>query len=99
MAKGSKGISKKTSKTSSKLLKKTSKSTASKIDKLDSKIDISEITMGFNVKDSEKNPKQKSLLDHKTLKKDHDKDVEQKETQKKDEGHMMAQLELIGFKA
>lgn len=98
MAKGSKGISKKTSKTSSKLLKKTSKSTASKVDKLD-KIDISEITMGINTQDSEKKLKQKSLLDHKSLKKDHDKDVEQKESQKKDEGDIMAQLELIGFKA
>lgn len=97
MAKPSKGIKKKSSKTSSKILKKNSKSTSSKVDKLDSKIDVSEITLlQLNQSNDEK---KKSILDHKSLKKDHDKDVETKENEKKNEGDLMKQLELIGFKA
>ncbi|CCH43785.1 hypothetical protein BN7_3339 [Wickerhamomyces ciferrii] len=101
MAKGSKGIQKKTiksSKTPSKLLKKTSKSTTSKIDKLDASLDLSEITLDLMNHEAAKQ-KKKSILDHKDLKKDHDKDVATQETQKQNEGDMMKQLEMIGFKA
>lgn len=99
--KGSKGTSKKGSKTSSnKILKKTSKSTSTLVHKLDSKIDVSEITMDIlnQQQEGKTEEKKKSLLDHKTLKKDHDKDVETKENQKKDEGDLMKQLESIGLK-
>lgn len=95
MAKPNKVTKKKSNKATSKILKRQSKSTSSKVDKLDSKIDISEITL---LQLNEKDEKKKSLLDSHTLKTALDKDAEAKRNQKQDEGDLMKQLELIGFK-
>lgn len=86
-------------KKSAKKSKSAAKSAVSKIQKLESKIDLNEITESLNIKKADQ-VKERKGLDAKNLKEDHEIDIKVKEDLKqagaKVENDIMKQLELIG---